>query len=64
MEKEEKIVIACFLIVFFSMATSYIYTCYKIKPSDKAFKIETLFKTDKFNLKQIFMNFCNKLSKF
>ena len=51
MKKEEKIVIACFLIVFFSMATSYIYTCYKIKPSDKAFKIETLFKTDKFNLK-------------
>ena len=47
MKKEEKIVIACFLIMFFSMLISYIYTCNKLKPSDKTFKIQTLFKIDK-----------------
>ncbi len=47
MKKEEKIVIVCFLIMFFSMIASYIYTCNKLKSSDKTFKIETLLKIDK-----------------
>ena len=47
MKKEEKIVIACFLIMFFSMVISYIYTCYQLKPANTNFKIETLLKIDK-----------------
>ena len=42
MKKEEKIIIICFLITFFSIVASYIYTCYKIKPNDAVFNIEKI----------------------
>ena len=44
MKKEEKIVIACFLIMFISMVISYIYTCNKLKPHNKTFLIEKILK--------------------
>ncbi len=44
MKKEEKIVIICFLIMFFSMLISYIYTCNKLKPESAKFRIEKILK--------------------
>lgn len=44
MKKDEKIIIACFLIMFFSLIASYIYTCYQLKPSGMIFRIEKTLK--------------------